>query len=106
MSNSSLSVEVIGGVQEVSFQPQVYTFVCDVSKRESVYGTAEKVRAEVGNIDFLINNAGVVSGHHLLECPDELIERTMKVNCHAHFWVGLYTVNYINLDRIAVISEE
>uniref|UniRef100_A0A8B9SQG6 Retinol dehydrogenase 10 n=1 Tax=Anas platyrhynchos TaxID=8839 RepID=A0A8B9SQG6_ANAPL len=34
----------------------------------------------------LVNNAGVVSGHHLLECPDELIERTMMVNCHAHFW--------------------
>ncbi|MBN3278688.1 RD10A dehydrogenase, partial [Polyodon spathula] len=68
------------------FQPQVYTYVCDVGKRESVYLTAEKVRREVGDVDVLINNAGVVSGHHLLECPDELIERTMMVNCHAHFW--------------------
>lgn len=70
------------------FQPQVYTYVCDVGKRESVYSTAEKVRREVGDVDILINNAGVVSGHHLLECPDELIERTMVVNCHAHFWVS------------------
>lgn len=70
------------------FQPQVYTYACDVGKRESVYSTAEKVRREVGNVDILINNAGVVSGHHLLECPDELIERTMVVNCHAHFWVS------------------
>lgn len=68
-------------------QPQVYTYVCDVGKRESVYSTAEKVRREVGEVDILINNAGVVSGHPLLECPDELIERTMVVNCHAHFWV-------------------
>ncbi|KAL4635174.1 retinol dehydrogenase 10-A [Arapaima gigas] len=75
------------GVEEVPpFQPKVYTYVCDVSKRESVYSTAEKVRRDVGDIDLLINNAGVVSGHHLLECPDELIERTMMVNCHAHFW--------------------
>lgn len=72
------------------FQPKVYTYVCDVSKRESVYSTAEKVRKEVGNIDLLINNAGVVSGRHLLECPDELIERTMMVNCHAHFWVSIW----------------
>ncbi|XP_016309983.1 retinol dehydrogenase 10-B-like isoform X2 [Sinocyclocheilus anshuiensis] len=71
-----------------SVQPKVYTYVCDVSKRESVYSTAEKVRNEVGNIDLLINNAGVVSGRHLLECPDELIERTMMVNCHAHFWTA------------------
>ncbi|XP_066513508.1 retinol dehydrogenase 10-B-like [Hoplias malabaricus] len=75
------------GVQDLPLiQPKVYTYVCDVSKRESVYSTAEKVRKEVGNVTLLINNAGVVSGHHLLECPDELIERTMMVNCHAHFW--------------------
>lgn len=74
-------------VQELPLlQPKVYTYMCDVSKRESVYLTAEKVRSEVGNIDLLINNAGVVSGRHLLDCPDELIERTMMVNCHAHFW--------------------
>lgn len=74
-------------VQELPLlQPKVYTYMCDVSKRESVYLTAEKVRSEVGDIDLLINNAGVVSGRHLLDCPDELIERTMMVNCHAHFW--------------------
>ncbi|XP_038622548.1 retinol dehydrogenase 10 [Tachyglossus aculeatus] len=65
---------------------QVYTYTCDVGKRESVYLTAERVRQEVGEVSVLVNNAGVVSGHHLLECPDELIERTMMVNCHAHFW--------------------
>lgn len=51
--------------------------------------TAERVRKEVGEVSVLVNNAGVVSGHHLLECPDELIERTMMVNCHAHFWVNI-----------------
>ena len=81
------------GTQDVpEFEPQVYTYVCDVGKRESVYSTAEKVQREVGHIDLLINNAGVVSGHHLLECPDELIERTLMVNCHAHFWVSLVSI--------------
>ncbi|KAB0364852.1 retinol dehydrogenase 10 isoform X2 [Macaca nemestrina] len=65
---------------------QVFTYTCDVGKRENVYLTAERVRKEVGEVSVLVNNAGVVSGHHLLECPDELIERTMMVNCHAHFW--------------------
>ncbi|XP_059380467.1 retinol dehydrogenase 10-A isoform X2 [Carassius carassius] len=85
--NSMTKEGAVGGVEEVPpFQPQVYTYVVDVGKRESVYSTAEKVRREVGEVELLINNAGVVSGHHLLECPDELIERTMVVNCHAHFW--------------------
>lgn len=68
---------------------QVFTYTCDVGKRENVYLTAERVRKEVGEVSVLVNNAGVVSGHHLLECPDELIERTMMVNCHAHFWVNI-----------------
>lgn len=90
----------VGGVEEVPpFQPQVHTYVCDVGKRESVYSTAEKVRREVGDVDILINNAGVVSGHHLLECPDELIERTMVVNCHAHFWVSRWFVNRCKGER-------
>eukprot|EP00061_Rhincodon_typus_P017266 g45882.t1 len=65
---------------------RVHTYTCDVSKRGSVYRTADLVRREIGDVTVLVNNAGVVSGHHLLECPDELIERTMMVNCHAHFW--------------------
>uniref|UniRef100_A0A671N270 NADP-retinol dehydrogenase n=2 Tax=Sinocyclocheilus anshuiensis TaxID=1608454 RepID=A0A671N270_9TELE len=85
--NSIAKEGAVGGVEEVPpFQPQVYTYMVDVGKRESVYSIAEKVRREVGEVELLINNAGVVSGHHLLECPDELIERTMVVNCHAHFW--------------------
>ncbi|XP_067888148.1 retinol dehydrogenase 10-like [Heterodontus francisci] len=67
---------------------RVYTYTCDVSKRGSVYRTADLVRREIGDVTVLVNNAGVVSGHHLLECPDELIERTMMVNCHAHFWTA------------------
>uniref|UniRef100_H0VW66 NADP-retinol dehydrogenase n=1 Tax=Cavia porcellus TaxID=10141 RepID=H0VW66_CAVPO len=65
---------------------QVFTYTCDVGKREDVYLTAERVRKEVGEASVLVHNAGVVSGHHLLEYPDELIERTMMVNRHAHFW--------------------
>lgn len=76
---------------------QVFTYTCDVGKRENVYLTAERVRKEVGEVSVLVNNAGVVSGHHLLECPDELIERTMMVNCHAHFWVTISTLILITV---------
>ncbi|XP_043923163.1 retinol dehydrogenase 10 [Protopterus annectens] len=75
------------GVEEVPLcRLQVYTYTCDVGKREDVYATAERIQKEIGDVDVLVNNAGVVSGYPLLECPDELIERTMMVNCHAHFW--------------------
>lgn len=62
------------------------TYHCDVSDREMVDDIAEKVRNEVGKVDILINNAGVVSGRPFLECSDEQLKRTMAVNIMAHFW--------------------
>lgn len=68
---------------------KVYTYTVDLSRRQSIYETAERVRVEVGDVTILVNNAGVVAGRRLLECPDELLERTLLVNCHALFWVRL-----------------
>jgi len=65
---------------------KVWTYTCDLSKRLAIYATAKKVEEEVGDIDILINNAGIVTGRKLLDCPDEIIEATMNINCNAHFW--------------------
>ena len=65
---------------------RVNSYFCDVTDRQVVYGTADRVRNEVGKVDILINNAGVVSGKLFLECADEELERTMAVNTLAHFW--------------------
>ena len=61
-------------------------FVCDVSDREQVYARANEVRAAAGDVDVLVNNAGIVSGRPLLELPDERIEKTFGVNTLALFW--------------------
>jgi all-trans-retinol dehydrogenase (NAD+) len=61
-------------------------FACDVSDRVDVYASAQEIRAAVGDVDVLVNNAGVVSGRPLLELPDERIERTFGVNTLALFW--------------------
>lgn len=67
---------------------RVHTYTVDVTKREDVYRCAELVRQDTGrDVTMLVNNAGVVAGKRMLDCPDELMERTMKVNCHALFWV-------------------
>lgn len=66
---------------------RVHTYTVDLSKRRNIYETANRVRAEVGHVSIMVNNAGVVAGRRLLDCPDELLERTLLVNCHALFWV-------------------
>lgn len=76
-------------VQVRELGAKAYAYTCDVSQREDVYNTAERVRREVGDVTVLINNAGVVAGKPILQCSDELLERTMKTNCYAHFWVSV-----------------
>ena len=70
------------------FNIKSYVYTIDLSKREQIYETAEKVLKEVGKIDILINNAGIVSGKKLFECPDVLMEKTMAVNAHALFYTS------------------
>ncbi|XP_029946693.1 retinol dehydrogenase 10-A [Salarias fasciatus] len=66
---------------------KAHTYTVDVTNREEVYRHAELVRKDLGrDVTMLINNAGVVAGQRMLDCPDEMMERTMKVNCHALFW--------------------
>jgi all-trans-retinol dehydrogenase (NAD+) len=65
----------------------VHTYTVDCSKRTEIQRIAEQVKRDVGHVDILINNAGIVTGKKFLECPDALIEKTMEVNVNAHFWV-------------------
>jgi all-trans-retinol dehydrogenase (NAD+) len=51
-----------------------------------VYALADDVRAVAGDVDVLVNSAGVVSGRPLLELSDECIEQTFAVNSLALFW--------------------
>lgn len=55
----------------------------DVTDRGGVKAAA----AVAGPVDILVNNAGVVSGLALLDATEEAIERTMKVNVMALYWV-------------------
>lgn len=62
------------------------TYHCDVANKEMVYGTAEKVRRDVGKVDILVNNAGIVNGKLFLDCADDELRRTIDVNILSHFW--------------------
>ncbi|KAM4709652.1 17-beta-hydroxysteroid dehydrogenase 13-like [Discoglossus pictus] len=63
-----------------------HVYVVDCSKRHDIYAAAEKVKREVGDVDILINNAGVVFGTEFLQLQDHQIEKTFDVNILAHFW--------------------
>ncbi|CAL1609238.1 unnamed protein product [Knipowitschia caucasica] len=83
--NTAANEQTAALARELGVQVHVYTV--DLSQRHSIYHTADRVRQEAGQVSILVNNAGVVAGRRLLECPDELLERTLLVNCHALFWM-------------------
>ncbi|XP_029907471.1 retinol dehydrogenase 10-A [Myripristis murdjan] len=83
--NSSSNEQTAKLVREMGGKAHTYTV--DVTNPEDVYRNADLVRRDLGrDVTMLVNNAGVVAGARMLDCPDALMERTMKVNCHALFW--------------------
>ncbi|CAD5118591.1 DgyrCDS7278 [Dimorphilus gyrociliatus] len=68
------------------YNSECLTYTVDLSSKESIYETANKVKEDIGEINILINNAGIVTGKKFMECQDALIEKTFQVNTSAHFW--------------------
>uniref|UniRef100_A0A7E4ZXI5 Estradiol 17-beta-dehydrogenase 11 n=1 Tax=Panagrellus redivivus TaxID=6233 RepID=A0A7E4ZXI5_PANRE len=65
-----------------------FGYTVDISKRQNIYKAADRVKAEVGDVDVLINNAGIVSGKRLFENSDDLMELTMAVNTTSLFFTA------------------
>ena len=64
-----------------------HAYRCDVGDNAAVTAMAERVRAEVGHVDIVVNNAGVVSGKTLPELTEQQILTTYRVNALALYWV-------------------
>lgn len=70
-------------VAELSKLGKVYAYRVDVSVLEHLQVAAKQVQTEVGVVDILINNAGIVIGKYFSEhSPDDII-RTMNINANA-----------------------
>lgn len=63
------------------------TYKCDVSNRDEVLALATKVRAEVGEVTVLVNNAGIMPTHPLLKHSPQEIKKIFDINVMAHFWM-------------------
>ncbi|XP_007658955.1 estradiol 17-beta-dehydrogenase 11-like isoform X5 [Ornithorhynchus anatinus] len=55
-------------------------------KSQLVLWDINKVKAEVGDVSILVNNAGVVYTSDLFATQDPQIQKTFEVNVLAHFW--------------------
>ncbi|MDP7370855.1 MAG: SDR family NAD(P)-dependent oxidoreductase [Nitrospinota bacterium] len=60
-------------------------FRCDVTNDSDILDTLRSTEKELGPIDVLVNNAGIVSFEAVHELPDEVWDRTMQINAKAPF---------------------
>ena len=68
---------------------RVYSYLVDVSSLEAITEAASQVRAEVGNPEILLNNAGVVRGKLFWEHdPVKDILFTMSINALAPMYIA------------------
>ena len=75
-------------IEELSLIGKVRGYIVDVSKHDIVVESYNKVKAECGNVDILINCAGIVTSNKTFDqmSTDEMI-RTMNINTLAPMFV-------------------
>lgn len=71
----------------------IYGYQVDTSDPQNVHETALLVRKEVGNIDTLINNAGIIVGKYFHEHTITDINRTIDINTKAQMYVTREFIN-------------
>lgn len=59
----------------------------DVSNREEVRQSAQTCKQRFGDVDILINNAGIVQGKQMMDLNENLVRKQFVVNCESHFWL-------------------
>lgn len=85
--NTAGNEETAQLIRNANEKAKVYTFQCDVSSREAVVDLAKRVRAKVGEVSVLVNNAGIMPCRPFLAHTEEQIRATYGVNVFAHLWL-------------------
>ncbi|KAM8721034.1 hypothetical protein ACLKA7_006981 [Drosophila subpalustris] len=64
-----------------------FGYVCNVVKREDIMELAAKMRKDHGFIEIVVNNAGIMPCHPLLEHTEQETRLMYDINVLAHFWM-------------------
>lgn len=76
-------------IAEFSAKGDIYGFKVDVSNLSQIQEIAKAVKQQIGTVDVLINNAGIVVGKYFHEHSTMDIQKTMEINANAPMFVTL-----------------
>ena len=76
-------------IAELTPKGKVVGYCVDISDESAVVATAKAVKEQVGDIDILINCAGIITSNKTFDkCSTEEIHRTMNINTLAPMFVA------------------
>ena len=70
-------------------EAKVVGYQVDVSNVEEIQKIASQTKSEVGDVDILINNAGIVVGSYFHEHSHQDITQSMVINSNAYMHIAL-----------------
>lgn len=69
---------------------QIHSYIVNVSDLQAIKSAYEKVKSEVGEVDILVNCAGIVRGNNTFDKQTvQDIDLTMDINANAPMYVAL-----------------
>jgi len=72
-------------------QDNIFTSVCDVTDEAQVERTVEEVQERFGDVDVLINMAGLIEAGAM----EVQLDQDYKDSMNTHFWGPLYAINAV-----------
>ncbi|XP_067639447.1 estradiol 17-beta-dehydrogenase 11 isoform X2 [Eurosta solidaginis] len=70
-----------------SYGGEAHAYTVNVMKRDEINALAEKIKKDHGFINIIVNNAGIMPCHPLLEHTETEIRNMYEINVLAHFWI-------------------
>ncbi|MCG2419395.1 SDR family oxidoreductase [Aequorivita sp. F47161] len=84
---------IVQTISEFSKSENLFGFKVDVSNFEQIQEATKKVKQEIGVVDVLINNAGIVVGKYFNDHSASDIAKTMEINAIGPMYVAKEFLN-------------
>lgn len=72
----------------VSNGGKAFIYSCDITSKENITSLLSSIKNDIGNVDILINNAGVAESAKLEDTSNEFWQKTFAINVDAPFFLA------------------
>ncbi|XP_058822580.1 short-chain dehydrogenase/reductase family 16C member 6 isoform X3 [Topomyia yanbarensis] len=101
--NDKMNNETVASIKQQ--RGNAFGYVCDVTNREQIIETAKVIKEQVGIVTILVNNAGIMPTHPILQQTEGEIRKTMDINVMAHFWMlQTYLPDMMQKNRGSIVA--